>query len=167
MRGSRQRICQQATGRTLELAAGAGLNFRHYAPHVEVVALDIDAAPLEVSVERAGALGRSIALVVADGQRLPFSNDTFDTVVCTLALCEVDDRMATVVEVHRVLKFGGSLLLLDHLEPRWRRGRPATLCERAGFTIAERQRLWLGYFERVRLQKPAPVGQGSDRARSS
>lgn len=164
IRGSRQWICERASGRTLELAAGTGLNLRRYAPPVELVALDLELAPLEVSGERAAALGWSISLAVADGQRLPFSHDTFDTVVCTLALCEMDDRMATLLEVHRVLKSGGSLLLLDHLEPRWRHGRPATLGKRAGFTISERQRLWLGYFERVRLQKAAPDGQGSARA---
>lgn len=136
IRGSRQWICEPASGRTLELAGGTGLNLRRYAPPVELVALDLELAPLEVSGERAAALGWSISL----------------------------DRMATLLEVHRVLKSGGSLLLLDHLEPRWRHGRPATLGKRAGFTISERQRLWLGYFERVRLQKAAPDGQGSARA---
>jgi hypothetical protein len=38
--------------------------------------------------------------------------------------------------------------------PRWRHGRPATLGERVGFTVVERQPLRVGYFERVRLQKP-------------
>ena len=90
---------------------------------------------------------------VADGHRLPFDHDVFDTVVCTLAICDVDDRAATLAEAYRVVRPGGLLLLLDHLEPRWRHGRPAKLAERVGVTVAERQRLWAGYFERVRLQK--------------
>jgi len=84
----------------------------------------------------------------------PSGSDTFDTVVCTLAICDVDDRAAVLSEVHRVVHAGGNLLLVDHLERRWRLGRPATLAERVGFAVAERQRLWAGYFERVRLQKP-------------
>jgi ubiquinone/menaquinone biosynthesis C-methylase UbiE len=93
-------------------------------------------------------------VTVADGQRLPFADNEFDTVICTLAICDVADRPATVAEAYRVVRPGGLLLMLDHLEPRWRHRRPATLGERVGFSLAQRQRLWAGYFERVRLQKP-------------
>lgn len=154
IRGSRHWVCRQATGRTLELGVGTGLNFRWYPGDVDLVAVDRDRECLEVAAERARQLRRGIRTAVADGQRLPFGPDAFDTVVCTLALCDVDDREATLAEMYRVVRPGGSVLLLDHLERRWRDGRPAALGERAGFTVAERQRLWVGYFERVRLHKP-------------
>lgn len=154
IRDSRQWVCRQARGRALELGAGTGLNLRWYPGDVDLVAVDLDRERLEVSVERAHDLGRAVRVAVADGHRLPFGQDTFDTVVCTLVICDVDDRAATIAEAYRVLRPGGLLLLLDHLEPRWRHGRPATLGERAGLTVVERQRLWTGYFERVRLQKP-------------
>ena len=153
IRDSREWVCRQASGRTLELGAGTGLNFRWYPSDVELVAVDLDRERLEVSAERADELGRAVGVAVADGHRLPFDHDVFDTVVCTLAICDVDDREATLAEAYRVVRPGGLLLLLDHLEPRWRHGRPATLGERVGFTVVERQRLWAGYFERVRLQK--------------
>jgi ubiquinone/menaquinone biosynthesis C-methylase UbiE len=153
IRNSREWVCRQARGRTLELGVGTGLNFRSYPDEVELVAVDLDRECVEVSAERADELGRALRLAVADAHRLPFSHDTFDTVVCTLAICDVDDRTATLAEIYRVVRPGGSLLLLDHLERRWRRGRPATLGEQVGFTLMERQRLWAGYFERVRLQK--------------
>ena len=145
---------RQARGRTLELGAGTGFNLRWYPGDVELVAVDLDRERLEVWAERAHELGRAVRLLVADGHRLPFGDDTFDTVVCTLAICDVDDRAATIAEAYRVVRPGGLLLLLDHLEPRWRHGRPATLGERVGFTVVERQCLWAGYFERVRLEKP-------------
>lgn len=154
IRDSRQWVCRQARGRTLELGVGTGLNLRWYPGDVDLVAVDLDREGLEVSAERAHELGWAVPLAVADGHRLPFDQDTFETVVCTLAICDVDDRAATVAELYRVVRPGGLLLLLDHLEPRWRHGRPATLGERAGFTVVERQRLRAGYFERVRLSKP-------------
>ena len=154
IRDSRQWVCRRARGRTLELGVGTGLNLRWYQREVDLVAVDLDQELLDISAERAHELGRAVVLAVADGHRLPFGHDTFETVVCTLAICAVDDRAATLAEVYRVVRPGGSLLLLDHLEPRWRHGRPATLGEGAGFTVAERQRLWAGYFERVRLVKP-------------
>ena len=154
IRDSRDWVCRQARGRTLELGAGTGLNFRWYQGEVDLVAVDLDRECVEVSSRRACDLDRTVRLAVADGHRLPFGNDAFDTLVCTLAICDVDDRAATLAEAYRVVRPGGLLLLLDHLEGRWRRGRPATLGERAGFIVVERQRLWAGYFERVRLQKP-------------
>lgn len=154
IRDSREWICRQARGRALELGAGSGLNFRWYPGDVEPVAVDLDRESVEVSSGRAHELHRTVRLAVADGHRLPFANDTFDTVICTLAICDVDDRTATLAEAFRVVRPGGLLLLLDHFEKRWKHGRPATLGERVGFRVLERQRLWAGYFERVRLQKP-------------
>lgn len=154
IRDSREWVCRQATGRTLEVGVGTGLNLRWYPADIELVVVDLDRERLAVSAERAHALDRAVSVAVADGHQLPFATHTFDTVVCTLAICDVDDRTATLAEAYRVIRPGGLLLLLDHLEPRWRHGRPATLGERAGFAVVERQRLWAGYFERVRLQKP-------------
>jgi len=154
IRDSREWVCRQATGRTLEVAVGTGLNLRWYPADVELVAVDLDRERLVIAVERAREMSRAVRVAVADGHRLPFRSDTFDTVVCTLAICDVTDRAAVLTEVHRVVHAGGNLLLVDHVEPRWRQGRPATLGERVGFAVADRQRLWAGYFERVRLQKP-------------
>lgn len=151
---SREWVCRQATGRTLELGVGSGLNLGRYPQDADLVGVDLDRECIEVSAERAREQGRAVRMAVADGQQLPFGDATFDTVVCTLAICDVNDRAATLAETYRVLRPGGLLLLLDHLERRWRHGRPATLGERVGFTLVDRQRLWAGYFERVRLQKP-------------
>lgn len=165
IRDSRSWVCRQARGRTLEIGAGTGLNTRWYPRDVELIGLDLDRERLEIWAARATEQDRSIELVVADAQHLPFPRDAFDTVVCTLAICDVQDREATLTEMYRVVRPGGLLLLLDHLEPRWRHGRPATLAERVGFTLALRERLRLGYFERVRLLKPmAATSEHPDRA---
>ncbi|MEV0288685.1 MULTISPECIES: class I SAM-dependent methyltransferase [unclassified Kribbella] len=154
IRNSREWVCRRASGRTLELGAGTGLNLRWYPGDVDLVVVDVDRERIEVAEERVREQGEAVRVAVADGQQLPFDHDSFDTVVCTLAICDMEDRAAALAEAYRVVRPGGSLVLLDHFEKRWRHGRPATLGERAGFTMVERQRLWAGYFERVRLQKP-------------
>ncbi len=46
---------------------------------------------------------------------LPFAGASFDTVVCTLVLCSVDDQAAALTEIARVLAPGGRLLFLEHV----------------------------------------------------
>ncbi|MDW5322641.1 hypothetical protein [Plantactinospora sp. KLBMP9567] len=53
------------------------------------------------------------------------------------------------------LRQGGRLLLLDHAERRWLRGRPADLALRLGFVAEARGRLRLGLIERLAARKPA------------
>jgi len=51
----------------------------------------------------------------AEAEHLPFGDASFDTAVCILSLCSVADDRAAIVEMRRVLRPGGLLLLLDHV----------------------------------------------------
>lgn len=150
---SRDWVCTRATGRVLEVSVGIGLNLPHYPAGVELTALDLD--PELLAVTRAQR-ARDAALVQADAAALPFRSESFDTVVCTLAMCEYDDRLVVLTDMKRVLRPGGRLLLLDHAQFRWpRHGRPVTIAAEAGFVIREHQRRRLGLFERLEARKVA------------
>lgn len=152
---SRDWICSRAYGRTLEVAVGTGRNMPRYGPQVRLVGLDLSPNMLAVARRRATELGIEAELHEGAAENLPFPSESFDTVVCTMAVCAVADREAVVAEMHRVLRPGGRLLLVDHLEPRWRRGRPADLAIRIGFVPEQRERLRLGLIERISARKPA------------
>jgi ubiquinone/menaquinone biosynthesis C-methylase UbiE len=150
MGDSRRWICSRAVGRVLEVGAGTGLNLPHYPAAVRLVAIDINPAMLGVARGRAAGLNRRTSQVRTDGGRLPFAPASFDSVVCTLALCEFGDRSAVIAEMYRVLRPGGRLLLLDHAQWRWPlRGRPVTLAIAAGFVPVRHERLRLGLIERL------------------
>jgi ubiquinone/menaquinone biosynthesis C-methylase UbiE len=152
---SRQWACAQASGRTLEVAIGTGRNLPLYAADVDLTGVDISPGMLDVARRRATDLGRAaVDLREGEAEHLPFSDASFDTVVCTLAVCAVADRAATLAEMHRVLRPGGRLLLLDHWEPRWFKGRPADLAVRQGFVPEQRRRMRLGLIERFAARKP-------------
>lgn len=152
---SRRWICTRSTGRVLEVCVGTGLNLPHYSPHVRVTALDLDPGRLAAARVRAAELGRPVALVRADAARLPFRPGSFDTVVCTLAMCEFGNRTEVLEEMYRVLRPGGRLLLLDHAQWRWfSRGRPVTLAAEVGFTMQRHERLRLGLIERLAGRRP-------------
>ena len=49
-------------------------------------------------------------IVPFDGQHIPFSDNSFDHVLCTEVLEHSEDPMALVADMHRVLRPGGTLL---------------------------------------------------------
>ena len=55
------------------------------------------------------------SVLEARGEALPFADGTFDTAVCTLTLCSVDDPAAVLAELRRVLKPGGTLHFIEHV----------------------------------------------------
>ncbi|MEP2920502.1 bifunctional 2-polyprenyl-6-hydroxyphenol methylase/3-demethylubiquinol 3-O-methyltransferase UbiG [Sulfitobacter sp.] len=70
----------------------------------------IDPAKESIAAARAHAQGRAITYDVGVGEALPYSDGTFDTVVCVDVLEHVQDVEAVLKEVHRVLKPGGMFL---------------------------------------------------------
>ena len=151
--GSRQWICSRATGSVLEVSIGTGLNMPHYPDHVGLIGVDRDPQMLSKALLRAEA--RKVLLLQADAARLPFASASFDSVVCTLAMCEFGDRSAVLAQMYRILRPGGRLLLLDHAQWRWpRHGRPVTLAVDAGFVPHRHERLRFGLIERLEARKP-------------
>jgi ubiquinone/menaquinone biosynthesis C-methylase UbiE len=59
---------------------------------------------LAIAHEKARELGREVDLRLGDAQALEFSDDAFDTVVCTISLCSIPDDRAAVHEAVRVLR---------------------------------------------------------------
>jgi ubiquinone/menaquinone biosynthesis C-methylase UbiE len=106
-------LVAQATGRTLEIGAGTGHNVRHYPPAVTELVLS-EPSPFMAGKLRA-KLARDATVVEAPAENLPFPDDHFDTVVCTLVLCTVPEPDASVAEIARVLKPGGRLLFVEHV----------------------------------------------------
>jgi ubiquinone/menaquinone biosynthesis C-methylase UbiE len=54
----------------------------------------------------------------ADANALPFDDERFDTVTCSLALCTFTDPVRVMNEMRRVCKPGGRVLILEHVRPR-------------------------------------------------
>ncbi|MBV9712914.1 MAG: methyltransferase domain-containing protein [Ktedonobacteraceae bacterium] len=111
----REWACSQAQGRVLEIAIGTGRNLPFYPADLEITGIEISPAMLEIARQRARSLGRQVELVVGDAQALPFPDEHFDTVVCTISLCSIPDERLAVAEVKRVLRPGGRFVALEHV----------------------------------------------------
>jgi SAM-dependent methyltransferase len=102
-----------AYGRILEVGAGTGLNLAHYPPGATVVACEPDPAVRDRLEERAATSPASVEVVDGGVPGLPFEDGSFDTVVCTLVLCAVDDPTGAIGELRRLLAPDGQLLFLE------------------------------------------------------
>ena len=125
----RQRAIATARGFVLEVGAGSGPNLALYDPAVEgVCAIDPSPELLRLAKQRIGDAPVPVSLVRASGERLPFADAIFDTVVTTWTLCSIADPVAALIETRRVLKPGGCLVFVEHgLSPepavaRWQHG---------------------------------------------
>jgi ubiquinone/menaquinone biosynthesis C-methylase UbiE len=106
---TRAQLLAGARGRVLEVGAGHGLNLPHYPDGLtEIVLTD----PSPWMAQRAPG---GVTITQAGLPSLPFADASFDTVVCTLVLCSVDDQAAGLAEIARVLAPRGTLLFLEHV----------------------------------------------------
>lgn len=120
----RQQLLAGARGAVLEIGAGTGLNLRRYPQGLEELVLVEPAEPMAKRIDLSRAPdGVPARVVSAPAERLPFDDDSFDTVVSTLVLCTVADPARSLAEIVRVLRPGGRLLFCEHVEakPGWRR----------------------------------------------
>ncbi|MEO6824579.1 MAG: methyltransferase domain-containing protein [Nitrosospira sp.] len=90
---------------------GSGLDLPHLPPDQIYTGLDLTAAMLNRAKPRIGGL--RVNLVQGDSLALPFASEHFDHAVLHLILAIVPDSSACLRETARVLKPGGSVLILD------------------------------------------------------
>lgn len=112
----RRTLLAQSTGAVLEIGAGTGLNLEHYPESVDrLVLTDPDRFMRRKLRHRASEFDRDVEIVEASAERLPFLENTFDEVVCTLVLCSVDERVTSLHEMRRVLRPRGRLRFIEHV----------------------------------------------------
>jgi ubiquinone/menaquinone biosynthesis C-methylase UbiE len=115
MKRLRPRLQGAASGKTLEVGIGPGAGLEYYAPDVELTAVEPDPFMRERCRKRIEELGLEVDLREGAAERLPFSDESFDSVVCSLVLCSVRSPEAALSELKRVLKLGGKYYFYEHV----------------------------------------------------
>ncbi|WP_084508499.1 class I SAM-dependent methyltransferase [Nocardia pseudovaccinii] len=146
MGARRRQLLGRATGRTVELGSGTGLNLQYYPDHLDELILTEPEAAMRARLDRRlRGTQRRAKVLDASADQLPFAEESVDTVVSTLVLCTVDSPDAVLREIKRVLRPDGRLLFLEHvrsqsprlarwqdrLEGPWRRFAEGCHCNRA------------------------------------
>ena len=184
----RRQVVRPADGDVLEIAAGTGLDFRHYRAGVSVVATEPELRMLERARGRVAAAHATIVLVAADAQALPFRDGSFDTVVVALGLCTIPSPARALAELRRVLRPGGVARMLEHVRidrpvigrlqdvftPLWRRlaggcrlnQRSLDTVRRAGFRIEYARWYLRGFIVALTVSAPIDRPVPGNQARS-
>ena len=107
----------------LDIAGGTGdlaAKFsQRVGPEGHVILADINAAMLSVGRDRLidkGALN-NISVSQADAQFLPYADNSIDCITIAFGLRNVTDKALALRSMHRVLKPGGRLLVLEFSKP--------------------------------------------------
>jgi len=99
----------------LEIGAGTGVNFIHYPNEAKGVATEPSKEMLRIADTKQRPPG--LALLQSCAEQLPFQAASFDAAFATLVFCSVKSPAQVFAELRRVVKPGGTILLLEHVRP--------------------------------------------------
>jgi ubiquinone/menaquinone biosynthesis C-methylase UbiE len=112
----RRELLARTHGRVLEIGGGTGANLPYYGDAVTELVVTEPEEPMAKRLEaKLSDYTRTVEVIRAPAEQLPFDDSSFDFVVSTLVLCTVSDPDKALAEVRRVLKPGGELIFLEHV----------------------------------------------------
>ena len=105
------------SGKVLDIAGGTGDLSRGWAKRAgkdgEVWLTDINSSMLTVGRDRLLNEGMILPVAVCDAEKLPFPDNYFDLVSVSFGLRNMTHKDIALAEMYRVLKPGGTLLVLE------------------------------------------------------
>jgi phosphatidylethanolamine/phosphatidyl-N-methylethanolamine N-methyltransferase len=109
-------IINNGTGRVLEVGVGTGLALPDYKKHLDIVGIDLAPEMLDKARERVKAenLTNISGLHEMDASNLSFPDNSFDTTVAMYVITVVPDPRKVMLELARVTKPGGKVMLVNH-----------------------------------------------------
>lgn len=112
----RKRVLSNIKGKVLEIGVGTGKNLQYYNyKKVNLTGIDISKGMLSKAKEKAEMNNYPVKLQLANAEKLPFNNNSFDYIIATFVLCSIPNPIKALTEMKRVLKKEGKIILLEHL----------------------------------------------------
>jgi len=108
--------------KVLEVSFGTGYLLTQYADHFETYGIDYNEKFVVMLQEKLMQKGQEANIRQGDVQSLPYEDEFFDSIVNTMAFSAYPDGIKAMSEMHRVLKTGGKLIMVDIDYPHERKG---------------------------------------------
>jgi phosphatidylethanolamine/phosphatidyl-N-methylethanolamine N-methyltransferase len=127
------------TDRLLEVGIGTGLNLPLYPRNCCLVGIDLSDKMLEKARAKIEELGlANCTLRVMDAAAMDFADNEFDRALATYVISAVPDPVRVLQEMRRVVKPGGTIVILNHFRSERRlmgalEDLVAPLCIRLGW----------------------------------
>jgi phosphatidylethanolamine/phosphatidyl-N-methylethanolamine N-methyltransferase len=134
-----EQLAIQRGDSVLEVGIGTGLNLPLYSPTCRLIGIDLSQEMLDKAVERVQSLAMpNVILKVMDATCMSFDDNEFDKAVATYTISAVPDPVAVLREMRRVVKPGGTLVVLNHFRSErrvtgWVEDLLAPVCTRLGW----------------------------------
>ncbi len=114
----------------LEVSSGTGYLLTRYADCFTTCAIEYNKTMAHMAREKLERRGVRAFLQVANVEALPYAAASFDTLVNTMSFTGYPNAQSAMSEMHRVLKPGGRLVMIDINYPA-KRGWVGTLLTKA------------------------------------
>lgn len=101
----------------LEVSFGTGFLLTQYPADIELYGIDYNFNMVQWAGKKLEKIGRKAELVQGNVEQLPYPEEFFDSVVVTMAFSGYPNGDRALVEMLRVLKIGGKLVILDYDYP--------------------------------------------------
>ncbi len=99
----------------LEIAPGAGYLSIELSKlgNYKITGMDISNDLVEICTKNAMEASVQIDFLQGNVSNMPFQSDTFNFILCVLAFKNFKEPLKALEEMHRVLKLGGTVLIMD------------------------------------------------------
>ena len=130
--------------RVLEVSFGTGHLLAQYAGRFTTHGVDYNLEMAEVARRGLRRAGVNASLVQGSVEHLPYPDESFDSIVNTMAFSGYPDGVAALSEMRRVLRSGGRLVLIDVDYPsdgNWLGTRLAEFWKWSGDLLRDKEQL--------------------------
>lgn len=111
----REMVCAPLHGEVAEIGFGTGHNLPFMPPAVtRVLAVEPLTTARVLATDRIASAKCEVEFVGLDGQKVPLPDASVDAVLSTWTLCSIDDPIAAIGEIRRVLRPGGTFHFAEH-----------------------------------------------------
>ena len=111
----RKAVLSNCQGKVLEIGAGTGINLDYYPDFIEEITVVEPNPGMKIQFQKKALAHRiKVDFRLSGAEKMPFPDQTFDTVVSTITMCSIPDLQGALAEIKRVLKPEGIFIFLDH-----------------------------------------------------